>query len=410
MRRCLWMCLLALAVAVMANAADEQAAKTSVGPEANRLPFVDEWVASGLSAFGKALAGLATVKPETLTSTPDFGGATVRYATFRFRGPNGTTLPCVMAVAETAKGDKALYVDCDCDGKLTAQERAAVADEGQRPPDFGAAGELVWLAQTSKPYARQLAVRLSPFGGTINCAVRGLWRGKLPIDGKPRDVILVDANANMVLETSRDRAYVDLNSDGKFDPTNERFPLMGRMEFGESGFSFADTMEPDKVAWVAAPMGKVPAIFGIAKLGGKPDRFSATLSRKGGGVFQVTALDKAVEVPAGTYVVDSLYLRMTGADGVGHEYTFDGRDASKVIELQGTEVANVELMGDTALSINALGEAKPGDTLTVQDSVKTATGLVLATHTSGGRQVPPHAVLKLPGQEEPVATGVTNYG
>jgi len=257
---------------------------------------------------------------------------------------------------------------------------------------------------------RTLAIRLSPFGGTINCAVRGYCRGTLPIAGKKHDAVLVDANGNMLLETTRDRVFVDLNGDGKFDPTSERFPLMGRLEFGDEGFAFADIMTLDEASWKSAPMGKAPVTFGIAKLSQKPHRFSATLSRRGGGVFQVTELDKQLSVPAGIYVVDSLYLRLPAAGGAAHEYTFDGRDASKIINLEGQEPSNVELIGDVTLTVTVRGDARPGSTLTVEDTVKTATGLVLAAHTSGGRQVPPQAVLTVPGKDEPIATGITNYG
>lgn len=416
MRRRLWMVLLALALAAAAHAAGEAAGtpagadQAGVVSQANRLPFVDEWTAGDLPVYGKALGGLATIKPEGLTSEPDYNGAKVRYATFRFRESEKVTVTCALALAEAANGEKTLYLDGDGDGKLTEAEKATPATAEQRPPDFGAAGESIWLAKTSKPFARTLAIRLSPFGGTINCGVRGYCRGTLPIAGQQRDAVLVDANGNMLLETTRDRAYVDLNGDGKFDPTSERFPLMGRLEFGDEGFAFADVMTLDEAYWKSAPMGKAPVTFGIAKLLEKPQRFSATLSRRGGGVFQVTELGKQLSVPAGIYVVDSLFLRLPAAGGAVHEYTFDGRDASKVINLEGQEPCNVELIGDVTLTVTVRGDARPGSTLTVEDSVKTATGLVLATHTSGGRQVPPQAVLTVPGKDEPIATGITNYG
>jgi hypothetical protein len=410
MKRCLWTVVMGLVAATVAYAAEpaEEGEKSTV--EANRLAFVDQWVAGDLVAYGKALSGLASVKPDGLTSEPAYGDANVRYATFRFRASEQETVACVVALAEADNGDKTLYVDGDGDGKLTSAERAEVAPESQRPPDFGAAGERIWLARVSRPYERLLAFRLSPFGGTINCAVRGYNRGKLPIDGERREAVMVDANANMLLEATRDRVYVDLNGDGKLDPTSERFPLTERMEFGELAFAFAGTMAQDKVVWDLAPMGKVPVTFSIAKLSAQPGRFSATLSRKGGGVFQVTELGEELRVPAGTYIVDSLYLRVPGPGGVTHEYSFDGRDASKVIELVGEAPRSVELMGELSLSVTVRGAARPGSTLSVEDTVKTATGLSMVMHTSGGRQVPPRAVLKMAGSDEPIATGITNYG
>ena len=191
MRRCLWMVVMWLMAAVAAYAAEtaEEGDKATV--EANLLPFVDQWMAGDLVAYGKALSGLASVKPDGLTSEPAYGDAKVRYATFRFRQSEQSTVACVIALAEADNGDKTLYVDGDGDGKLTTAEKAEVAPDGQRPPDFGAAGEAIWLATATKPYDRMLALRLSPFGGTINCAVRGYNRGKLPIDGQQRDAVPV---------------------------------------------------------------------------------------------------------------------------------------------------------------------------------------------------------------------------
>ncbi len=407
MKRCLWMVLTGLLAAGVAGAAEE-GEKSAV--EANRLVFVDEWVAGDLAAYGKALSGLATIKPGGLVADPAYGEAKVRYATFRFRASEQETVACVIALVEADNGDSTLYVDGNADGRLTAEEKAEVAGEQQRPPDFGAAGEHIWLAKATRPYERLLAFRLSPFGGTINCAVRGYNQGKLPIDGEEREAVIIDANANMLLEATRDRVYVDLDGDGKLDPASERFPLTERMEFGEIAFSFAGTMAPDNVVWDLAPMGRVPVTFSIAKLSAEPGRFSATLSRKGGGVFQVTELGEELQVPAGTYIVDSLYLRVAGPGGVTHEYSFDGRDASKIIELAGEEPRSVELMGELSLSVTVRGAARPGSTLSVEDTVKTATGMAMVMHTSGGRQVPPQAVLRMAGGQEPVAVGITNYG
>ena len=356
---------------------------TAVTVTAEPLQFVDQWRAGDLPAYGQAYSGLTTLKPQGLKAELGKPASTVRYASFEFSGEKGS-MRVVAAMAEPPNGAQALYVDSNADGALKQEEVAKQASADERPPGFGRADEQVWVADLSRPYSRRVAFRLSRFGGMLVCAVRGYWAGRLPVDGQPRDLVLVDANADLRLETGRDRAYVDLDGDGKLDPQSEGFALLTRMQFGQSAFSFPARMGAQQVQWEVARQGEGTLRFALGALKVKPDKLMASVSWEGGRVFGANALGQDLTVPAGSYTVESLLVRARGADGKTHTYSFDRRGSAKPIVVQANRASTADLLGKLSLAVSGFGTTqRRGGSFSVGVNLQTATGLALTSYDSG---------------------------
>jgi hypothetical protein len=382
---------------------------------ADPFTWVDEWSAGDLPAYGQASAPLVSVKPASLTAMPA-SLQEVRCSAFAFYETAETQVSVAAVLHEPRGAPPQLFVDANADGVLAADELARVATDADRPPGFGKPGETVWLVQLTKPHARLAAFRLNPLGGLMSCALRGYARGSLPVEGGAVDSLLVDADANMRLDLARDRLYLDEDRDGVFDAVRERRPCPPRLEVSGAAFTFSGGRPFHEAQWFLAPTGDVPLRCAIAGLKATPERIVACLSRVGGGLYQVVSTDETTKLPAGSYNVESVFLKLPAADGETWTYTFDRRDTAPPTDIQGADPVRLELLGNLKLGVSYEGKPAPGQTLMVEVNVRSATGLSMTGCTKGrlniggSGTIPANLVLLGPAGFKPVYESSMGFG
>ncbi|MBM3474161.1 MAG: hypothetical protein FJX75_12905 [Armatimonadetes bacterium] len=382
---------------------------------AEPFTWVDEWSLGDLPTYGQVSVPLVSLKPPSLSALPT-AFREVRCSAFTFYETAETKTTLAAVLHEPGGAAPELHVDANADGKLAADEQARVAAPDERPAGFGKPGETVWLIQLTKPHPRLVAFRLNPFGGLLTCALRGYMRGSLPVEGGAVDALLVEADANMRLDPGQDRLYLDEDRNGTFEPIRERRACPPRLGLAGAAFTFSEGRLFHEAQWYLAPTGDVPLRGVIAGLKAVPERIIACLSRAGGGLYQVASTDETTKLPAGSYSVESVFLKLPASDGETWTYTFDRREAAPPTEVQGADPVSLELLGNLALGVTYSGKPAPGQTLRVEVNVRSATGLTMTGCTKGQLNIggmgtiPAKLVLLGPTGARPVYESSMGFG
>jgi len=349
----------------------------ALGAHADEMTFVDEWCCGDIVAYGQASALLTASHPPDLKSEPDYQGSPVRYATLLLADVEGKDVPVVVAVVGRDGEMPILYVDGNADGVLTQDERAPLAEGDLRPPGFGKEGKPVWTVRLANPDDYAMAVRLGSTGQTVLCAVRGYARGSIPTVDGPRDAIVVDADADAAFDVGSDPVYVDVDGNGAFEPRGERFPLLSPFEVAAPPIEFPSPMPMRSAVWRKAPTGRGQLAVALPGIAAKPTRLMVSLSREGGGAYMVRDVDRAVEVPVGSYSVGSAFLEFAGDDGPPWVFSFTRADPPAAAEVQAGADAHVDLLAGLHVVVACPPMARAGDEVSVGVGARTESGLEL---------------------------------
>jgi len=370
---------------------------------AGEFRFVDQWQAGDLPAYGRVSVGLASVKPAALRRGLREEGATVRYAVLPLRESAEAEVPTVLAIVEREGAEPVIYVDLNADGRLARNEVARRADSKELPTGFAKADEPAWIAEVTRPRARTVAIRLSGLSAMVTCAVRGYVRARLPVGREKREAVLVDDNADLLLEEGRDSLYVDVDGNGSFDRRTERFPLQARVGVGEAAFRLALNVPLDEASWQVAPTGTVPVQLSLGAVAGRVESLSGSLSESNGHTHQVRSLDQPLDLPAGLYHPNGVLLKVQTEDGHLWTYTF-GAVGGEPIEIapaaDPSTPVTVNLLDGLRFEITVTGAVQPEREVTFDSAVLTSTGLRLAGgERDGGRALPDALRILAPGGE-----------
>ena len=200
-------------------------------------------------------------------------------------------------------------------------------------------------------------------------------------------MLLVDGNADGCLDSvGRDRVWLDLDNDGRFDGLTEQFPL-GKpvMKKGQ-----VYVIRGDPLAKAVRANHRKP---GDGKLrlklpdGMKVKKISAELISDLGELVELSKPNEATPVPHGKYRLSWLKLEAADKDGRAWHYTFRSNNKKNFSVGIGKE-ADVSLLEKIAMRVSLdvkNGKAEPSQTFTVRPQV-TADGntLYLSGCTVGG--------------------------
>ncbi|HBO46252.1 MAG TPA: hypothetical protein DD670_20470 [Planctomycetaceae bacterium] len=266
---------------------------------------------------------------------------------------------------------------------------------------------------------RTLIFQRPAIGPGLRWTVRGYAVGKLDLDGEPYDAILADGNANVTFGTiGRDRVWIDLNRDGRFDALTEQFPLGKPVRKGDRIYVVRSNRLATKVSAVAREPGEGKIRLELAH-DMKVEKVSAELISDLGELVEIDSIDKATPVPHGTYYIASLVIKTTGDDGQPWFYTFSGKNRKRHDVAIGDEATVALLDGlDMRVEIGYSGknEAKPGETVRVQPEVVTSDGsLVLKSCTVGSEDSRSSTeaaavILFLSPEGETLSRGTSGFG
>ncbi len=346
---------------------------------ARAAPFerADEWEFLSEPAYGVATAGLTHSPPEGVNSTLDPDGARVRFARFAIASATGEPRSLAAALVEPTGAEPRLALDANLDGILTADEvLAPVADRALVPPGFAKGDEPVWLAELRDTLGATIALRVSGFGATLSCAVRGYARGTLPAGGRDVPVALVDVAGDGVLDRARDTVLLDLDGDGACTAPDERRQLWRWMDVPGGAFRLTTGVSTAQAAWEPAPTGACPLTVGLGEVEGAVQSFSASLAREGSGAVAVSDAGAPVEVPFGEYCLSSLDLTVAAEDGTEWAYSFIP-DQDAPFELAGANGLTLTPFADLTVVPEVEGAVEPGSEVTLGAEVRGSLGLLM---------------------------------
>ena len=236
----------------------------------------------------------------------------------------------------------------------------------------------------STPRARRAAVWLADAPGAIFFAYSGFLKGRLVLDGAPRDALLADGNGDGLFgNDARDQLWIDRSGSGKLDVATEEFPVAPVFKIQDRYYNLVVTRGGRTVALrrLTRSLGSarisMPAYRGIAV-----QNLSATLVSQAGDVVPVSSPDQVVTLPAGCYCVTSLEMSLAESDHAAWSYSFlqttDARNAASYsLTVGASSPAVVAPLQRLTFTASVEGERRPGTILSIQLSVHTGAGLEL---------------------------------
>jgi hypothetical protein len=313
-----------------------------------------------------------------------------------------------------AAGGPELWLDADGDGKLTDDERHTMSGRDLEVP----ATIVVQLEPKRQTVKRTLLFRRSALGDGLRYTVRGYMQGRLELGGKKYTALLIDGNADGCFNSiGRDRVWIDLNGNGRFDPLVEQFPLGKPISHNREVYVVrCDSLASAVVATLrSAGQGKLR--IALAKKLAKPATVSAELVSDLGELVAIDKLDEPVSVPFGKYRISSVQLETADAAGQKWTYSFYS-EKNKNYTVPKDGQTTISMLGriDMSVSLSSSddGKASPGQTISIQPKLLADGSLYLSSCTVGGssesRRAEGNAEILLNGPDgKTVSRGLTGF-
>jgi hypothetical protein len=269
-------------------------------------------------------------------------------------------------------GTSTLWFNADGDGRFAVLERHPLGD-----PPLEATIEITF-GETAK-LRRTVRVRKRNEG--LAWAIRGYNTGHVTIGGKSVLAALTDGDADGCFDgAGKDRIWLDLDGDGKFDPLAEQFPLGAAIT--ANGTALLVQPRPDGLSVQVRERPKengsvrvqVPRMANTQVL-----ELTAHYISEFGELIVVKKTDQPQPFPAGKYRVDSVQLALADSDGKIWRYSFYSSSRKYEIEVEKGKQTLHQLLRDpkVEVSFDVKGGIHAGEAVQVQADIL-AGGLYLS--------------------------------
>jgi hypothetical protein len=350
---------------------------------------------------------LSREKPEELIEKVAYRGdpARRRYARVRFGSPSSTRVTVVVDTAGSGEVD--LYADADRNRKIDERDHVAAASS----PDVSRR-ERIWRLPLGvaliengavRSIPRAVVFRLGASGQTLGYAAAGYVEGNITVNGleKEKDdhgpvrslaARRVDGDGNGLLADAQDRLWIDLNHDGRFDPSSEQFLFTSVLNVEGSRYVVLSDELGTRLAF--EPLVGTGSLR-LAFKGHEPTspakavELHATAISRDGSVFALTGNEPAT-VPSGEYRLGTVTVALDdpktgqrwsfvfsdgGARGEPRWYKVE-KDAAVTIDPIGTPIFELKLSNQTSA-------ARPGEDVALQPALYTTDGLLIVVAFCG---------------------------
>jgi hypothetical protein len=305
---------------------------------------------------------LSRDKPEGLIEKASYRGAHRRYAQVRFGSPGSVRVTVVLD--EAGPGEVELYVDANRDRKIDARDLVTRDKSGR-----GSGRDRLWRVpldvamvegEVTKTTRRAVVFRLGSTGRTLGYAAAGYMEGMITIEGKPHAARRMDGDGNGLLTDAQDRIWVDLNGDGRWDPSSEQFLYATILNL--EGSRYVLRSDPLGTRLALDPlMGTGTVRLALKK--SEAAELHATLVGRDGSAFGLTGGETAT-VPVGEYRLGTVTATFNDPQG-GQNWSFIFSDNGAKGDPKWYNVGK-----DSQLALDPIGALDME--LTVSDKVKTA--------------------------------------
>lgn len=321
--------------------------------------------------------------------------------------------PAVVWIPQ-AKDGPVLWFDANGDGRLEASERHVMKARQLEIP----ASITIKTKSEPKKVTRTVRFRRPLLGEGLRWTVRGYAAGKLDLGGVSYDAMIADGNANCGFgSVGRDRLWIDLNQDGRFDPLIEQFLLGKPLPLGDRIYVVRSNAAASAVVAQMREPGEGKLRLALAK-GLKADTVSAELISDLGELVEITKVDQFVPVPHGQYSLASLAVKTVDSSGQPWFYTFSRRGGKRhaVPIGQETTIALLDRVSmRVGLDLNG-NVAKPSQTITVRPEVATRDGALWLSACTRGSEESHNAaegaavILFLSPDGKQLSRGISGFG
>lgn len=325
----------------------------------------------------RALA-LSDEKPADLKESVAFRGSKRRYAQLVYG--TGRTAKVAIVADFVAPDQVDLYVDADRDRDVTAKDRVRGESLTWRVPLKAVVAE----GAGSREYPRTVVLRYGRASRTLNVATCGYVEGRTSLGGKMVTVRRVDGDANGLFADAQDRIWIDRNSDGVWDSFTEEFLFAPILRLGDERFAVRADAVGERLSLARLEgTGKLHLRLPAAIVADQVEEVQATVQSRDGVVANLSSLETAVTVPAGSYRISSLLLTLKdpggGAPwgfvfndngGKGHRW----HDLAKDAELTLDPVGSLEFV---AAVNDGKTTCRAGEPVDVRPALYTGDGLLI---------------------------------
>jgi hypothetical protein len=331
----------------------------------------------------RALA-LSDEKPPDVVEDVAYRGKRRRYAQLRFGSPSSVRVTVV--VDEVGPGEVDLYVDARRKRRIGAADRVAGKEFVWRLPLDAAFVK----GEDTEKVRRAAVFRYGQVGRTLSFAAAGYLEGTALVGGKAVRARRVDGDGNGSFTDPQDRLWLDLDGDGRFDPTSEQFLYAPVLAVGGARYAVR-TDERGSSLSLEALHGT-----GTVRLAARPsDRKSrvrdvtATLIGRDGSAVSLGGTAPAAVVPAGEYRLAAVTLALDDPAG-GPRWTFIFSDQGRRGPPRWHSVAKddalvIDPIGSLELrtGLGKAGTVKSGGDLEFQPQLFTGDGLLIVACVRG---------------------------
>jgi hypothetical protein len=348
--------------------------------------------------------GLSSEKPEDLVVKVTFRGRRQRYAQLRYGSPSSVRVTIVLD--EIGRGAADLYVDANRNRRIEATDRVQGENRTWRLPVDLAIVE----GDTTRYERRKSIFRLGATGITFSHAAAGYLEGQVEFAGRRHAARRVDGDGNGLFTDGDDRLWIDLNGDGRWDPSSEEFLFASILPIGEA--RYAVRSDPFGRRLSLEPLeGSGMVRLALAKRQGLPGavELSATLLGRDGSAVGLTGEQAQATVPIGEYRLGTVTCAFEDPGG-GPRWHFvfsdiERRGEPRWYKVERGSTAMIDPIGTLDFKTGAenLEPPHPGDDLRIQPQLFNGDGLLIVTCYRGELANP--ASESGPGATITLATG-----
>jgi hypothetical protein len=324
--------------------------------------------------------GLSGEKPEDLVVKVSFRGSRQRYAQLRYGSPNSVRVTIVLD--ETSPGVADLYVDADRNRRIENKDRVEGQNRTSRVPLDVAIVE----GETTRYERRAAIFRLGATGITFSHAAAGYLEGKVEFAGRWHTVRRIDGDGNGLFTDPQDQLWIDLNDDGRWDPSSEQFLFASILPIGD--MRYAVRSDPFGKRLSVEPLrGSGTVRIAYPNKPGRPAavELTATLIGRDGSAIGLSEGSAQTTVPIGEYCLGTVTCDFQDPRG-GPRWNFVFSDIGRRGEerwysVEAGETTIIDPIGSLEFktSADALKPPRPGDDLRIQPQLFTGDGLLIVT-------------------------------
>lgn len=317
-------------------------------------------------------------RPAGLKENVRYRGFQQRYAHLVYG--RGRTAGVAIVLDEIGPGRFDLYVDADRDNEITSKDR--VRGEGLlwRTP----LKAVVHKGETLHEYPRTVLFRYGPVSRTLAAATCGYLEGRARLGNRYVAIRRVDGDANGLFGDNRDRVWIDVNDDGKWDEVQEQFLFAPILRLEDRRFALRADDRGERLALVPLEgTGKVRLALPQTVRPEQVEEIQVTVQSRDGVTGGLNRLDAEISLPAGDYRITTLVLMLKDAKGGpawGFVFNDNGGKEPRWHTLAKNGSLSLEPVGALDFSANVHNgktDCRAGDSLEVKPALYTGDGLLI---------------------------------